>query len=100
GVSGSLGSAADAPVVHATSARYSMMCGFAGILTLPNAALDRAALDRMGAVLTHRGPDDVGMYVAPNVGFVFRRLSILDVTDCGHQPMISEASQYVIVSNG
>ncbi len=54
----------------------------------------------MGAVLTHRGPDDVGVYVASDVGFVFRRLSILDVSESGHQPMISEDGQYVIVFNG
>jgi asparagine synthase (glutamine-hydrolysing) len=76
------------------------MCGFAGVVSLANAAVDRAALDQMGAVLAHRGPDDVGMYVAPQVGFVFRRLSILDVSDTGHQPMISEDGRYVVVFNG
>jgi asparagine synthase (glutamine-hydrolysing) len=76
------------------------MCGFAAILALGTAPVDRSALDRMGAVLAHRGPDDVGVYVAPNVGFVFRRLSILDVSDSGHQPMISDDGQYVVVFNG
>jgi asparagine synthase (glutamine-hydrolysing) len=76
------------------------MCGFAGILALDNAPVDRSALDRMGAVLTHRGPDDVGIYVSSDVGFVFRRLSILDVSDSGHQPMTSDDGQYVIVFNG
>ena len=76
------------------------MCGFAGIVSLDGAPVDPAALDRMGAVLRHRGPDDTGTYVAPQVGFVFRRLSILDVSPAGHQPMISDDGQYVIVFNG
>lgn len=76
------------------------MCGFAGIVGPATAPVDRAALDRMGAVLTHRGPDDVGIYEAPGVGLVFRRLSILDVSGAGHQPMISDDGRYVVVFNG
>jgi asparagine synthase (glutamine-hydrolysing) len=76
------------------------MCGIAGILALGDAAVDRSALDRMGSVMTHRGPDDAGIYASANVGFAFRRLSILDVSDCGHQPMISEDGNYVLVFNG
>lgn len=76
------------------------MCGFAGIAARNGAHIDSAALDRMGVVLAHRGPDDVGTYVAPRVAFVFRRLSILDVSACGHQPMVAEDGQYVVVFNG
>ena len=76
------------------------MCGFAGIVGLDGAPIDRTALDRMGGVLTHRGPDDTGIHVAPGVGFVFRRLSILDTSACGHQPMASEDGNEVIVFNG
>ena len=76
------------------------MCGFAGIVGFDGAPIDRTALDRMGGVLTHRGPDDMGIHVAPGVGFVFRRLSILDTSACGHQPMASEDGSEVIVFNG
>ena len=76
------------------------MCGFAGIVGLDGAAADHGALQRMGSVLAHRGPDDVGIHTAANVGFVFRRLSILDISASGHQPMISEDGGHVIVFNG
>jgi asparagine synthase (glutamine-hydrolysing) len=76
------------------------MCGFAGIVSLTGAATDGAALERMGAVLAHRGPDDTGTYAHDGVGFVFRRLSILDVSPSGHQPMVSDDGQYALVFNG
>ena len=76
------------------------MCGFAGVVSLDGAPFDERTLHRMGGVLTHRGPDDMGIHAAPGVGFVFRRLSILDVSACGHQPMVSDDGGYVIVFNG
>jgi asparagine synthase (glutamine-hydrolysing) len=53
----------------------------------------------MGEILTHRGPDDYGEYLSPNCGFVFRRLSIIDI-EHGHQPMFSCSRNSVIVFNG
>ena len=76
------------------------MCGLAGIVSLAGAPVDQAALDRMGAVLAHRGPDDVGTYASGAIGLVFRRLSILDISASGHQPMLSDDRQYAIVFNG
>ena len=76
------------------------MCGFAGVVGFDGAPIDPGVLHRMGGMLTHRGPDDMGIYAAPGIGFVFRRLSILDVSACGHQPMVSEDGRYVIVFNG
>ena len=76
------------------------MCGFAGVVSVDGAPIDAGTLHRMGGVLAHRGPDDMGIHVAPGVGFVFRRLSILDISASGHQPMVSDDGGYVVVFNG
>lgn len=59
-------------------------------------------LNRMGAALAHRGPDDSGSFHddATGIGMAFRRLSILDLSPEGHQPMFSASGRYVIVFNG
>jgi asparagine synthase (glutamine-hydrolysing) len=62
------------------------MCGIAGILAR-HGRPDEGALRRMGAALAHRGPDDVGVYLAGPVGLVQTRLSIIDL-ERGHQPMV------------
>ena len=56
----------------------------------------------MADTLVHRGPDDSGTWVDSEVGVAFshRRLSIIDVSDAGHQPMVSEDGRYVITYNG
>jgi asparagine synthase (glutamine-hydrolysing) len=54
----------------------------------------------MTEALHHRGPDDGGTYIDRNVALGHRRLAILDLTDAGKQPMISEDQRYVIVFNG
>jgi asparagine synthase (glutamine-hydrolysing) len=59
---------------------------------------------RMASTLTHRGPDDRGAWTDQlsdhSVALGFRRLSILDLSEAGHQPMISHSGRYVIVFNG
>jgi asparagine synthase (glutamine-hydrolysing) len=67
---------------------------------LNGAAIDRAALQRMTTAIVHRGPDDEGAYVDQWVGFGFRRLSILDLSPSGHQPMVSADGELVVVFNG
>jgi asparagine synthase (glutamine-hydrolysing) len=59
-------------------------------------------LNLMGAAIAHRGPDDYGNFydVGTGIGLAFRRLSILDLSAEGHQPMISASSRYVMVFNG
>ena len=80
------------------------MCGLVGWLAPPGsdpAELD-AAVDRMAATLVHRGPDDAGCWTdaAAGVALGFRRLSILDLSPAGHQPMLSADGRYACVFNG
>jgi asparagine synthase (glutamine-hydrolysing) len=81
------------------------MCGIAGMigrLDEPN----RAALERMSAAMVHRGPDASGVWVsAPNargwgVLLAHRRLSILDLSPAGAQPMMDPVTGHVVVFNG
>ena len=81
------------------------MCGLAGYF---DTASQRVAGDmhervaRMAATLVHRGPDDQGTWVDPEVGIALgsRRLAIIDVSPDGHQPMVSASGRYVIAYNG
>jgi asparagine synthase (glutamine-hydrolysing) len=76
------------------------MCGLAGIARLDGAPVDPRALARMSDALWHRGPDDAGTYIEGNVGLAHRRLSILDLSPAGHQPMSSVDGTIWIVFNG
>ncbi len=77
------------------------MCGIAGIASA-HGLLDRSHLEAMGDVLRHRGPDDAGAWWADagDVGFVHRRLAILDLSPTGHQPMRDSRGDLTIVFNG
>ena len=74
------------------------MCGIAGIINGGNAEL----LGRMSDVIVHRGPDDSGLewFADSSSGLAFRRLSIIDLTAAGHQPMSNETGDLWIVFNG
>ena len=80
--------------------RVDFMCGIAVVIGLNGRSVERTAVERMAKSLFHRGPDDGGFYVEGAVGMGFRRLSILDLSEAGHQPMISQDGQYVLVFNG
>lgn len=81
------------------------MCGFTGFLDR-RAGLSKeeaqSLAERMNQRLTHRGPDDQGLWLDPHHGLVLahRRLSILDLSSRGHQPMISPSGRYVVAYNG
>jgi asparagine synthase (glutamine-hydrolysing) len=79
------------------------MCGIAGFWRATR-SLEHPdeILRRMGDVLRHRGPDDAGHFHDPasGIGLTFRRLSILDLSPAGHQPMASASGRYWIVFNG
>jgi asparagine synthase (glutamine-hydrolysing) len=76
------------------------MCGFAGFLGASEC--DEDSLRRMLATLSHRGPDDRGLWIdqGASIGLVHARLSILDLSTAGHQPMSSASGRYMIVFNG
>ena len=76
------------------------MCGIGGIFRLDGRAPDRADLERMARALVHRGPDDSGAAILGPCGLVHRRLSILDVSSAGRQPMSDASGRYWITYNG
>lgn len=77
------------------------MCGIAGIFQFdPAARPPRPLLQRMTDLLAHRGPDDAGYEVVGPVAFGHRRLSIIDISNGGHQPMTNDDGSIVIVYNG
>ena len=79
------------------------MCGIAGYVG-PVAASEAATtvLKAMTDAISYRGPDDYGAWVdaALGVGLAHRRLSIVDLSPAGHQPMVSASGRFVIVYNG
>lgn len=80
------------------------MCGFAGIFAYnrPQPEITPALLTRMSDSIRHRGPDDGGHFVSDDgrVGLAFRRLSIIDLSPAGHQPMCTPDGSLWIVFNG
>lgn len=79
------------------------MCGIAGFWqTKRGDEHPVEVLKEMGASLSHRGPDDSGSFYDPSagVGLAFRRLSILDLSPAGHQPMDSASGRLTIIFNG
>src|SRR5439155_6506531 len=74
------------------------MCGIAGY----SGAFEPSLLEQMSALIAHRGPDGEGIRVdrQAGVGLAHRRLSILDLTDTGSQPMASEDGSVFVVFNG
>jgi asparagine synthase (glutamine-hydrolysing) len=75
------------------------MCGICGICDFEGRPIEPESVRRMNQTLVHRGPDDEGIYVAPGVGFGFRRLSIIDV-EGGHQPISNEDGSVWVMLNG
>lgn len=75
------------------------MCGIAGILTSKCCELN-SQLDSMLSAMKHRGPDDRGVWIKENAYLGHNRLSIIDLSPAGHQPMASHSGRYVIVYNG
>jgi asparagine synthase (glutamine-hydrolysing) len=81
------------------------MCGLAGFLDLA-CATGKEVLENtvmhMANTLQHRGPDDAGSWVDPEAGIAlgFRRLSIIDLSPEGHQPMRSASGRHVVIFNG
>lgn len=75
------------------------MCGIAGIVTADQGGR-RAGVEAMSAAMGHRGPDDAGEWSDKRVVLMHRRLSIIDTSIAGHQPMTSHCGRYVMSYNG
>lgn len=76
------------------------MCGIAGIIRFDGAQADQAALKRMNRFMLQRGPDGEGYWTEGPVGFAHRRLSIIDLSERGAQPMEDAGKRTVITYNG
>jgi asparagine synthase (glutamine-hydrolysing) len=78
------------------------MCGIAGWSLREGGGRPIAQLEAMSAALAHRGPDDRGIHVDEPAGFAvaFRRLSIIDLSTAGRQPMASEDGAVILAFNG
>ena len=79
------------------------MCGITGFINFDSPNSIERELDNAIKSLLHRGPDSAGKQIFSNsfhIGFGHRRLSILDTSNAGHQPMLSHSGRYVICFNG
>lgn len=78
------------------------MCGIAGVFSMSPSDRSEQVLKVMVKAVEHRGPDGLGIYISPNrqcyLGHT--RLSILDLSEGGHQPMIGRNERYVVTYNG
>src|SRR5437588_9701956 len=81
------------------------MCGITGFFQTQAGSTRESrsqAINNMLEAIAHRGPDDSGiaLFEAQGLTFGFRRLSILDLSQQGHQPMYSLTGRFVIIFNG
>ena len=78
------------------------MCGICGKISLKSETISSDLIVRMTSSLAHRGPDDSGLIYdeAAGVGLAHRRLSIIDLSSAGHQPMKSDDGKVCICYNG
>ena len=80
------------------------MCGISGFFSPNGFKPEEGAriAEKMSKTIAHRGPDDSGVWVDGNAGIALshRRLSILELSAAGHQPMISASGRYVLIFNG
>ncbi len=76
------------------------MCGIVGVCNLNGEPVPQELLERMRDVMAHRGPDAAGQHREGPIGLAHRRLSIIDLSPAGHQPMTNETGDVHIVYNG
>src|SRR6266480_708707 len=77
------------------------MCGISGFFGSPKAD-PQELLHELNDAQSHRGPDAKGAWISSDrrVGFAHRRLSIVDLSPAGNQPMHSESGRFIIIFNG
>jgi len=76
------------------------MCGIVGKINFNNKEVEEKTLTQMMEKIKHRGPDDNGYFIDEGVGLGFVRLSVIDLSSAGHQPMISDDDKLVLIYNG
>jgi len=76
------------------------MCGICGIYKFNNSQVDQNLLQDMSKSIKHRGPDDCGYHIEEHVGLAHRRLSIIDLSERGKQPLSNENGSCWIIYNG
>ncbi len=76
------------------------MCGITGILNCSGEPVSPVILRRMADAIAHRGPDGEGFFTDSSIGLGHRRLSIIDLSPSGHQPMLTPDGRYALVYNG
>lgn len=76
------------------------MCGICGIFNFNRQPVDQQLLLNMRDIMTHRGPNDAGIHIDKYVGLAARRLSVIDLSQLGHQPMFNEDKSICICYNG
>jgi len=76
------------------------MCGIAGVVNFSGKAVRDEEINTMLRTIKHRGPDDEGIFINDGTGLGHVRLSIIDLSAAGHQPMFSNDGRYSIVFNG
>ena len=76
------------------------MCGICGEMRFDGGAVEKSLLDHMNSCLERRGPDDAGLFLDGSTGFGHRRLSVIDLSEKSHQPMIDKDLDLVLVFNG
>lgn len=76
------------------------MCGICGIVDFGPGRVEKPVIRRMTDSIRHRGPDDEGVFTTDEVGLGHRRLSIIDLSPTGHQPMVAANGRWTLVYNG
>ena len=76
------------------------MCGIVAVMSFDGQPISEEPLKRMRDAMVHRGPDDAGLYLNGSIGLGHRRLSIIDLSPDGHQPMPNEDQTVWLVFNG
>lgn len=76
------------------------MCGILAVINNNGSDIDSSLVHRMRDTLVHRGPDDQGMLIHKNIALGHRRLSIIDLSESGRQPMSNEDDSVFVVFNG